>query len=711
MKTRILSLTRRFIFLGILSAAAFLSGVAPVRGGVTFALQVSHHIDETPIAFYVTNYQILIYDVEADGNLPQAPAGNYTISSPTGQATESFDFSSAGTSNFTGYGSAVFSDYNSFIQELTNGNWTITVSNGSTTIYSFHVSAPGLTSNTLANVNVTFPVNGSTGVTNEPVFTWQGITWGSGDIQVEDYDYSGTNFFLENFLTTSATSWPSPTNLPAGPNTFLIFYNSSISSAITATTPTNSASQPISSWTFDPFLSTYTIISFTVTNAPAGPPSLAAALNTTNLTWTTSGNANWFGETNVSHDGVSAARSGAITGSQTSTLQTTITGPGSLTFWWQTSEPTGYLDLEFDLDGGYVDDIDGTTAWTQEPSVYIPSGTHTLTWTAYGDGPANTNDAGWVDQVQFTPSGASNGPVSVEMSVTIERYRDETAGTTYYYAYPYISSMTPAPVTTNRMVSSDGQMIAYVYTGQTSDNYSEGAYTTLDQAIYACTNGQWTLYVNEGDPSQQVFYFSMSLNSLTTNLLSQVTILSPAPNAMNVASNAVFQWSGPTNASSVFVEAYQELPSFAFDGYTNLATNATSWAPPTGLLTGTNYFYIQYGLYSFTGYSFTTPVDTNSNPIASWNPGFYLYSVDNSQFSVRNPLAVQITNAPPQTSGGNFQLGFQTVPGRTETVQMRTNLLTGTWVDVTNFVGDGSSYQLSVPITNSPGKYFRVITQ
>jgi hypothetical protein len=74
-------------------------------------------------------------------------------------------------------------------------------------------------------------------------------------------------------------------------------------------------------------------------------------------------------------------------------------------------------------------------------------------------------------------------------------------------------------------------------------------------------------------------------------------------------------------------------------------------------------------------------------------------------------LAVQITNAPPQTSGGNFQLGFQTVPGRTETVQMRTNLFLGNWVDVTNFVGDGSSYQLSVPITNSPGKYFRVITQ
>jgi len=161
----------------------------------------------------------------------------------------------------------------------------------------------------------------------------------------------------------------------------------------------------------------------------------------------------------------------------------------------------------------------------------------------------------------------------------------------------------------------------------------------------------------------------------------------------------------------VFVEAYQAQPSFVFDGYTNLATNATSWPSPPSLLTGTNYFFVEYLFYDFTNFNFTTPVDTNLNPIASWSPTIYLYDTTTELFSVRNPLAVQITNTPPQTGGGNFQLGFQTVSGHMETVQMRTNLFLGSWVTVTNFVGNGSNYQLVVPVTNSPGKYFRVITQ
>src|ERR1019366_6777917 len=62
---------------------------------------------------------------------------------------------------------------------------------------------------------------------------------------------------------------------------------------------------------------------------------LAQALNTTNLTWTTSGAfGGWYSETTTTHDGVSAADSGSVHSSGTSTLQTTVTGPGTLTFWW-----------------------------------------------------------------------------------------------------------------------------------------------------------------------------------------------------------------------------------------------------------------------------------------------------------------------------------------------------------------------------------------
>jgi hypothetical protein len=171
------------------------------------------------------------------------------------------------------------------------------------------------------------------------------------------------------------------------------------------------------------------------------------------------------------------------------------------------------------------------------------------------------------------------------------------------------------------------------------------------------------------------------------------------------------QWTGPGNASSVFVEAYQTSPDFVFDGYTNLPVNATIWPSPPALITGTNLFYLQYAFYNFANFTFTTPVDGSLNPVADWEPNLYLYSTAASQFVVRSPLAVELDAAPPQVTGGNFQLGFQTVPGHTETVQMRTNLFTGQWIDVTNFVGDGTGYQLAVPITNSPDKFFRVITE
>lgn len=262
--------------IGILVLLAGLFVTSAAHAGLTLTLEMSHEV--APV-YFTTNYQTLLYGFDPNTNLPAAPSGNYTVSSPTGALIESFDLSSAGTSNFTGYADSTFPDYNSFINKLTNGNWTITVSNGTTTVYSFKISAPGFTSNTLPGINVIYPPQGSTITSNNPTFAWQGISWGSGDIQVEDY--SGASFFQENFLATSATSWMSPSNLPAGGNTFLVTYSSPILSTITSSTPTNGLGQAIGNWTFQPFIADYAVNAFTVSNAPVGPPTLAQALNTT----------------------------------------------------------------------------------------------------------------------------------------------------------------------------------------------------------------------------------------------------------------------------------------------------------------------------------------------------------------------------------------------------------------------------------------------
>ncbi len=132
---------------------------------------------------------------------------------------------------------------------------------------------------------------------------------------------------------------------------------------------------------------------------------LGEALDTTNRAWTTSGSALWYGQTNITHDNVDAARSGDIGNSQETVLQTTVVTnwSGHCTFWWKVSSEDYFDVLEFRLNGVLQTSISGEVDW-QPCSIAIPAGTNTLQWryskdASYGDG----QDAGWVDQFVFLP--------------------------------------------------------------------------------------------------------------------------------------------------------------------------------------------------------------------------------------------------------------------------------------------------------------------
>ena len=135
---------------------------------------------------------------------------------------------------------------------------------------------------------------------------------------------------------------------------------------------------------------------------------LGGALNATNLTWTTSGTGNggtWFAEGATTHDGVSAAQSGYVSGtSSSSILQTTVTGPGTLTFWWKLSSLGGFGNLlSFKAGGVTLTDIYDQADWQQQ-TIYVGSGTQTLQWvySLYFSQSSGLPE-GWVDQVSFTP--------------------------------------------------------------------------------------------------------------------------------------------------------------------------------------------------------------------------------------------------------------------------------------------------------------------
>lgn len=136
------------------------------------------------------------------------------------------------------------------------------------------------------------------------------------------------------------------------------------------------------------------------------PVALVPATDAPGLVWTTGGSSLWTGQTNVTHDGVSAAQSGAIGGSQDSWLQTVVTGPGTLSFWWKvvSLEDGDFFpgdNLEFYINGTRTNRLTGDVDWRLQ-AYLLPAGSHTLRWRYVKDMFGERGqDAGWLDQVAF----------------------------------------------------------------------------------------------------------------------------------------------------------------------------------------------------------------------------------------------------------------------------------------------------------------------
>lgn len=133
-------------------------------------------------------------------------------------------------------------------------------------------------------------------------------------------------------------------------------------------------------------------------------PTLEAALDQPALSFSSGGAATWFTETiaGSAHDGVDAARSGATTLGQESWLQTTVTGPGLLSFWWNVSSNASNF-FEFFVDGEPYHAISGTPGWSQV-TLTLPPGIHTLRWRYLKSVTTVTGaDSGYLDEVTWQP--------------------------------------------------------------------------------------------------------------------------------------------------------------------------------------------------------------------------------------------------------------------------------------------------------------------
>lgn len=129
----------------------------------------------------------------------------------------------------------------------------------------------------------------------------------------------------------------------------------------------------------------------------------SVALDDAALAWSSVDPATtWFAQASETHDGTDAIRSNYSGNLQESELNTTVTGPGMLSFWWKVSSQDGDY-LQFRVDNKTIRKISGTTEAWQKYTVAIDSGVHILSWVYEKDlSGFDGEDAGWLDEVLFT---------------------------------------------------------------------------------------------------------------------------------------------------------------------------------------------------------------------------------------------------------------------------------------------------------------------
>ena len=146
---------------------------------------------------------------------------------------------------------------------------------------------------------------------------------------------------------------------------------------------------------------------------------LGEALDNTNLVWTTPGTNEfggldeviWLGvATNapaLTFDGLDAAMNATTGDSQKSSIETIVTGPGVISFWWKVDSEDGFDFLSFFVDReqetGSIFPVSGIGVW-EFRSYSIGNGQHTLSWVfdRDGGGSGGSQSKVYLDQVKFT---------------------------------------------------------------------------------------------------------------------------------------------------------------------------------------------------------------------------------------------------------------------------------------------------------------------
>jgi uncharacterized repeat protein (TIGR02543 family) len=120
-----------------------------------------------------------------------------------------------------------------------------------------------------------------------------------------------------------------------------------------------------------------------------------------NLEFTTSGDASWFINNSLTYNGQSVMQSGSITHNEETWLNTEVSNSGKISFYWKVSSESNYDTLKFYIDGVLKKTISGTGgSWQYVEFNISGTGTHTIRWCYAKDGSVSKGeDCGWIADV------------------------------------------------------------------------------------------------------------------------------------------------------------------------------------------------------------------------------------------------------------------------------------------------------------------------
>ena len=151
--------------------------------------------------------------------------------------------------------------------------------------------------------------------------------------------------------------------------------------------------------------------------------------------WQSSGNADWTINTSVYYEGENSAKSGAISGNQSSSLSLDYESvvDDQISFFYKVSSESGYDYLRFYIDGSEKGSWSGEVAWA-EASYDVTAGQHTFTWTYAKDGSVDGgSDCAWVDFIILPPMllPTANAGDDAELCHTETSYQLSATATDY----------------------------------------------------------------------------------------------------------------------------------------------------------------------------------------------------------------------------------------------------------------------------------------